>query len=85
MDPQYDLAEYVPLCEALVGLGSMGQPKGLSDRNFELCCVDGPVEPLELPDSGFRIIGNDLRAAPLLRLGLDSIWISQPAVVLQRV
>jgi hypothetical protein len=85
VDSQHYLAENVALRETAVGFCGIDQVEGFRDRDLELRGLDGPVEPLEFADPGYRVIGDELDAAPFLRLGLNSIRISQAAVAPQRV
>jgi hypothetical protein len=68
-----------------MGRRGIDQQESLGDRDLELHRLDRPVEPLEFADPGLPVIGNDLHAAPLLRLRFDPIRIGQPAVASQRI
>jgi hypothetical protein len=75
----------MPRGEALVGPCSFGEWVGCGDRDFELGRLYCPPEPLELADTGDRIVADDLDVFSRPRLRLDPVRLSNPAARTGRV
>src|SRR5438067_12316971 len=72
-DAQHDLAQNMPLREALMRPRRFAQLEALRDRDLQLRALDGAGEALELPHPGLAVVCRELQAATLLRRRLDSI------------
>src|SRR5438309_3529881 len=81
VSPKHDLAQHMPGGEALMRLGGVGEREGRCDGNLRLRRLQRVAEMLELANSCLPIIRDGLDAAPLLRLGLDSVRIGELAAV----
>ena len=84
VSPKHDLAQHMPGGEALMRLGGVGEGVGRGDRNLRLRRLQRVAEMLELANSCLPVIRDGLDAAPLLRLGLDSVRIGELATVANR-
>src|SRR4029079_15869885 len=74
-DAKHDLAEDMPLLQALVSLGGLLEGISGGDWNFQLRRVYGLIQTLELMHTGDRTITSEVDAAAPFRNRLDAVRI----------